>query len=636
MTDRGNLFWLPPKPADFAAQLMAAQADEGPLAPRLRALAGHALDINGLNRLAKALRKARGEGRALNPLSPFRLGVLSNSTSSLVAPAIEATGLRHGLALEVVEAPFGLVVQEALDPASVLASSDVDAVLIAIDVHGAALKETPGDLEAAEATLSAVLGQLALVRQGLRSHTRATLIWQTVARQPETLFGSFDYRLEGTHRWLVDQLNRRLADSLPDDELLVDVAGLAETIGLDAWHDPVQRNIGKLPFAQQWAPIYAEHVVRVIGALRGKSRKALVLDLDNTLWGGIIGDDGIDGIVIGQGSALGEAHLTVQQAALDLHGRGVVLAVSSKNEDATARLPFREHDDMLLKEDHVAVFQANWIDKASNLTTIADALTLGRDALVFLDDNPAERLQVRGALPEIGVPELPADAAYYRRALNAAGYFEAVAFSDDDRKRSGFYKENARRLQLQSSAGSLDDYHASLQMVATFQPFDSLGRARISQLINKSNQFNLTTRRYTEAQVGAMETDPSRFTLQARLADVFGDNGMIGVLIADRAADAWEIDTWLMSCRVLGRRMEEAMLAELVRAAREAGVARIVGRFIPSDRNMMVARHYEKLGFDKVSEAASGESVWSLAVADVVLPSLPMQIVRPVAGPAEA
>jgi FkbH-like protein len=284
---------------------------------------------------------------------------------------------------------------------------------------------------------------------------------------------------------------------------------------------------------------------------------------------------------------------------------------------------------MLLREDHIAVFQANWIDKATNLATIADALTLGRDALVFLDDNPAERLQVRREHPEIAVPELPADAALYARALNAGGYFEAVAFSDDDRKRTGFYKENAKRLQLQGSAGSLDAYHASLEMVTTLQPFDAVGRSRISQLINKSNQFNLTTRRYTEAQVAELEADPARFTLQVRLADVFGDNGMISVIVADRGAERWEIDTWLMSCRVLGRRVEEAVLAELVQAARAAGASELIGRFIPSEKNMMVAKHYEKLGFEKIAETEDGGTVWRLALEGVADKVLPMRIVRP-------
>ena len=620
-----DLSWLPVPPADLKARLSEAQAKDAPLGPELRALAGHALDINGLNRLAKALRAARAANRPLTPLTPFRLGVIGNSTMSLICPAVEGSGLRHGLAIETVEAPFGRVVEEAMDPASPVAAARPDAVLIAIDVHGLPLNPQPGDADAAQATVEAALAQIAAIRAGLRAHTEATIVWQTVPRLPETVFGSLDFRLPGTHRWLVDRFNRALAESLPADELLLDVAGLAETVGLDRWHDPVMRNHAKLPFAQDWVPVYADHLARLLGALRGKSRKALVLDLDNTLWGGVIGDDGVEGIVIGQGDPLGEAHLAVQQGARDLHGRGIVLAVSSKNEDETARLPFREHPDMLLREEHFALFQANWTDKASNVATIADGLSLGRDSLVFVDDNPAERLQVRREHPEIAVPELPRDAAYFARTVAAAGYFEAIAFSDDDRKRTAYYQDNAKRLQLQSQVGSLDDYHRSLEMVASFAPFDAIGRTRIAQLINKSNQFNLTTRRYSEEEVARIEADPGRFTLQARLTDIFGDNGMISVVIADCGREAWEIDTWLMSCRVLGRRMEEAVLAELVRAARAAGAAALIGRFIPTSRNMMVAQHYAKLGFEKQGEDPSGESRWRLDLDRYAEPELPMR-----------
>ena len=629
MSECGELGWLLPAPADLKARIAAALESGGAIGPELQRLASHALDGNGLHRLAKALRSARAAGRSLAPLSPLRVVILSNSTASLVAPALEASGLRHGLAIEAIEAPFGSIVQEALDPSSPVATCEPDLVLVALDAFGLPLSETPGDAEAGAASVDAALAQVAAVRSGLRGNTKATIVWQTVPRLPETTFGSLDFRLPGTQRWLIERFNRALADGLPNDELLLDVAGLAETIGLERWHDPVMRNVGKLPFAQTWVPIYAEHFARLAAAMRGKSRKVLVLDLDNTLWGGIIGDDGIEGIVIGQGNALGEAHLAVQRGALDMHGRGVVLAVSSKNEDSTARLPFQQHPDMLLREEHFAVFQANWSDKATNLATIADALNVGRDALVFLDDNPAERMQVRDRYPEIAVPELPADSAYYWRTLAAAGYFEAVAFSEDDRKRTGFYKENAKRLDLQSSAGSLDDYHRSLAMVASFAPFNAVGRARIAQLINKSNQFNLTTRRYTEEQVARLEEDAGVFTLQVRLADVFGDNGMVSVIIAHREGAEWRVDTWLMSCRVLGRRLEEAVLAELARAARADGAEALVGHFVPTDRNMMVARHYEKLGFSRVGETPDGESEWRLDLSAYTEPELPIAIERP-------
>jgi FkbH-like protein len=622
-----ELGWLLPAPADLKAQISATQSAGGAIGAELRRLANHALDGNGLSRLAKALREARSRGRSLAPLTPVRVAMLSNSTTSLIVPAVEASGLRHGLAIETVESPFGSIVQEALNPASPMATSKPDVILVALDVFGLALTPTPGDAIAGTATVEGALGQIAAIRAGLRQNTQATIIWQTLARLPESTFGSLDFRLPGTHRWLVDRFNRALAEALPGDELLFDVAGLAETIGLDRWHDPVMRNVGKLPFSQAFVPVYAEHFARLLGAMRGKSRKVLVLDLDNTLWGGIIGDDGIEGIVIGQGNPLGEAYLAVQRGALDMHGRGVVLAVSSKNEDTTARLPFQKHPDMLLREEHFVVFQANWSDKATNLATIADALNLGRESLVFLDDNPAERMQVRGSHPEIAVPELPEDPAYYWRTLAASGHFEAIAFSEDDRKRSTFYHQNAKRLELQSGAGTLDDYHQSLNMVATFAPFNAVGRSRIAQLINKSNQFNLTTRRYTEEQIARLEQDPGAFTLQVRLADVFGDNGMISVVIAHRDAAAWQIDTWLMSCRVLGRRVEEAVLAEIVRAARLDGATALIGRFIPTDRNMMVARHYEKLGFSKLTEDDSG-SMWQLDLNTYHAPGLPMVIER--------
>jgi FkbH-like protein len=330
---------------------------------------------------------------------------------------------------------------------------------------------------------------------------------------------------------------------------------------------------------------------------------------------------------LGQGDPQGEAFLSVQRAALALRERGIVLAVSSKNNDEIARLPFRNHPEMLLRENHLAVFQANWNDKATNIQAIAKELSLGLESFVFLDDNPAERRLVRDMLPEVAVPELPDDPALYVRTLLAAGYFEAFTFSPEDQKRAEFYQDNARRVALQRSTGDLDAYLKTLNMTITFQPFDEVGRARIAQLISKSNQFNLTTRRYTEAQVGDMETDPDCFTLQVRLADTFGDNGMISVIICRREAARWEIDTWLMSCRVLGRRVEQAVLQELVMHARERGIAQIVGIYLPTERNRLVEDHYAKLGFTQLPAQTTG-SMWSLDVADHVEAALPMQVVR--------
>ncbi|MBL0023138.1 MAG: HAD-IIIC family phosphatase [Sphingomonadales bacterium] len=268
------------------------------------------------------------------------------------------------------------------------------------------------------------------------------------------------------------------------------------------------------------------------------------------MWAGVIGDDGMAGINIAQGDATGEAHLALQSYALALRERGVVLAVSSKNTDEIARQVFREHPDMLLREEHIAVFQANWNDKASNLEAIAKALNICLDALVFVDDNPAERALVRQRLPQVAVPELPERSGILCQNHSRRGLFQAVGFADEDRKRAQFYSDNAKRVALQANIGSIDDYLRSLEMRISFAAFDESGRARIAQLINKSNQFNLTTRRYSETDVDALISDPAVFTMQIRLEDVFGDNGMISTIICRLAGEDWLIDTWLMSCRV--------------------------------------------------------------------------------------
>ena len=619
MSAHAELSWLPPPPEDFAARCRALDNDDAiPAGQRIRALAGYALDENQLTRLARVI----GRTAKLTPLVPFRLGILGNATTHHLVPGLVATAARHGFALECIEAEYGQVMQEALSPESKLVRGRPDAVLLALDYRGLPLRPTPGDPEQAQATISSCLGMLQTIRTGLRANGIGLCLVQTIARPPETLFGSLDLALPGTYRHVIDAINRGIADSLAGTpDLMLDVGGLADLVGLENWHDPTQWNVAKLPFASAFLPLYADHVGRLLAAIRGKSRRCLILDLDNTLWHGVIGDDGLEGIVIGQGDPTGEAHLSLQQTALMLRGRGIVLAVSSKNNDAVARLPFREHPEMLLRENHVAVFQANWNDKATNITAIAKELALGLDAMVFVDDNPAERGLVRQLLPDVAVPELPADPALYARTLLASGYFEAVTFSAEDRARADFYQDNAQRVALQQQAGDVDGYLASLDMTITFMPFDETNRARITQLINKSNQFNLTTRRYTEADVRAAEHDSDCFTLQVRLADTFGDNGMISVIICRRAAAAaWEVDTWLMSCRVLGRKVEQAVLAELVAAARGCGIDRLVGVYRPTSRNQLVEDHYAKLGFVRQPDGAEGATIWTLDVATADIP----------------
>ncbi len=620
---------MPRAPQDFPGRLKALGNTAGPLGRELQALALHALDLNQLTRLARAIDTARADGKRLDPLTPFRLAVLSNSTIDLMVPALAASAARHGIALEVIQPSYDQVAQEALTPDSKVNSSKPDAVLLALDYRALPLRLSLGDVETSSATVQGAIGYLQALRNGIKANSNAVCIFQTFAPPVETLFGSLDRALKGTLRSLIDGVNRELAEYVSGSgDVLLDVAGLAETVGLADWHNTQLWNLAKLPFSDELIPLYADHVARTVAAMRGKSGKVLILDLDNMVWGGVIGDDGLEGIQIAQGDARGEAHLAVQRLALELRQRGIVLAVSSKNSDEVAREPFEKHPEMLLKLDHIAVFQANWNDKATNIQAIAEELSLGLDAMVFLDDNPVERGLVRMLLPQVAVPELPEEPAWYARTLVAGGYFEAVAFAGEDLKRAGFYQDNARRATLQKQMGGVDAYLASLEMTITFQPFDATGRARIVQLINKSNQYNLTTRRYTDPEVAEAENDPEVFTLQVRLADIFGDNGMISVVICRPAqAAVWEIDTWLMSCRVLGRKVESMVLREILSHARAAGVRKLTGTYRPTDRNKLVVDHYARLGFTRVGEDDSGLTRWELLVEGAEPESAPMKVV---------
>lgn len=624
-----SLPWLPEPPLDHAARRRALEAAPGPIGASLQQLASFRLSPPQAAALGKTIRRCAEAGADLAPLSPFRLGVLASHTADLLTDGLAAAAARHGVALGVTTAPYGQVAQQALDPASIINTARLDAVLLAIDHRWLNLDRPAVDGDADVRTADALETVRGIV-EGLRRHGGAPAILQTLPVPPTALFGSLDRMTAGSVRAMVEATNQGLVALARDSGCLVlDVAALAERVGTDAWFDPVQWLAYKLPFSAGFAPVYAEWLGRLLGAARGKARKCLVLDLDNTCWGGVIGDDGLEGIVLGQGSAVGEAFLAVQQMALDLRSRGIVLAVSSRNDDAVARQVFREHPEMLLREAHVTVFQANWTDKASNLEAIAQSLNIGLDALVLLDDNPAERAQVRAALPMVAVPELPADPSWFPWFLSAAGYFEATSFSIEDRNRAQSYSADARRVEVKAQARDLDDYLASLGMKLAVAPFDAQGRGRITQLINKTNQFNLTTRRYTEAEVAAFEADPSVVTLQVRLEDRFGDLGMIGVVIG-RVADedgrrTLDLDSWLMSCRVLGRKVEEAMLAQVVRAAAARGVDLIVGTYVPTAKNGMVADHYSRLGFREAGETGGGRR-FELPTGDYAPTDLPFEI----------
>jgi FkbH-like protein len=634
---QGRLPWFCPAPADFRRIVKEFGAGDGPVsAASLIALAGHDLDIDRLTSLDRAVRKLAD--RIAGPeLAPLKLALLAEATTDYIAPAIRASALRHGLRIETYVPAYGQAMAEALDFASPLRAFGAEMALVAETPQSLGLTRSfisPAEGEAAVAGAVAKLTALVEALQGAGIHT---VILQTLPLPADPWSGSYDRRAKGALSIQIAAVNDAMA-ALCDSHtaVLFDAEAIAATVGRARWHDAGLWHRAKVPFALDYLPLYAEKLGQLLRALRGKASKCLVLDLDNTCWGGVIGDDGLEGIRIGQGSAEGEAFLAIHHYALSLKERGVVLAVCSKNEESNARLPFEKHPDCALKLTDFAVFAANWTDKASNLAHIAKVLNIGLDALVFLDDNPAERERVRQELPQVAVPEVGDDPALYPAMLAQGGYFETVGLSADDAQRAEQYRANAERTVAMETIGNYDDYLSSLGMVCTIQPFDAVGRTRIAQLINKSNQFNLTTRRYTEAEVAAMEANPACFTMQVRLTDKFGDNGMISVVIfhegAHEGRPAWVCDTWLMSCRVLKRQVEEAVLATVAEAARKAGIAILVGDYLPSPKNAMVADHFPKLGFSDAGSLEQDGRRFILELDSYQAPDLPLKLV---AGPRE-
>ena len=504
-----------------------------------------------------------------------------------------------------------------LDPTSGLHRFQPTVILFALDAQhllgGFDIADHP---EVADRRLNERVDGLARHWATARAAFRCAVLQQTVPCVFQTLLGNNEHRLPGSAAGLAAVLNQRLrarADSEGADIVALDAQIMQD--GLRAWHDPVLWHRAKQEIHPAAAPMYGELVARLLAAQQGRAFKCLVLDLDNTLWGGVIGDAGLDGIVLGQGSALGEAHVAFQRYARDLSRRGVILAVCSKNDEANALEPFDKHPEMVLRRADIACFVANWTDKAANIRQIAERLNIGLDALVFADDNPFERNIVRRELPMVGVPELPADPALYADCIAAGGYFEGIRLTEEDLERTRQYQANGQREALRASGTDLEAYLRSLDMELRWRRFDTLGQSRIVQLVNKTNQFNLTTRRTSDQDVAALLADPRALALQIRLLDRFGDNGVIAILVGRvQAADLADmlIETWLMSCRVLGRQVEEATLNLLTAQARCLGVARLIGEYRPTAKNGMVRDHYARLGFAPLSATPEGTTRWVL------------------------
>jgi FkbH-like protein len=618
-----ELSWLPEDAAWDERLEELSGVDPTEHFERLIRLANSRINFVQTGKLDRVAQRLAADGiPAATKLTRIKLALLGTSTVRHLIPGIRVAGLRRGFWVEVFEGDYGQYYQDLNNVESALHRFSPTVVCFAFDARTLYALGS-GDVETTLAHVQSVWGIA-------KTAFACTIIHQTALPIFPELLGSNEHRLPRSPHSFIAKLNARYkvaADNYGVDLLSVD--SHASNDGIRVWHDETLWHKSKQEIHPRASHTYGEYVMRVVGAQRGRSRKCLVLDLDNTLWGGVIGDDGLAGIKLGRGSAIGEAYLGFQQYVLSLRDRGVILAVCSKNEELTAFLPFTEHPEMLLKRSDIACFVANWTDKATNLKAIAKALNIGLDSLVFVDDNQFERNLVRELLPDVAVPELPEDPAMYALALSDAGYFESVSVTQEDLDRTDQYKANAERENLREKTSDLAGYIRGLQMELSYQPFDEVNLIRIEQLINKTNQFNLTTKRYSRAELVVLMEDSKSLTWQIRLRDRFGDNGIIAAIVGQlTTTKELVIVNWLMSCRVIGRQVEDACINLVIEGARRAGAVRVVGEYRPTANNGMVRDLFQQFRFRRCSLDPDGNTKWVLEIADFKPRELPISIIK--------
>ncbi|MCQ9207312.1 MAG: HAD-IIIC family phosphatase [Omnitrophica bacterium] len=545
-------------------------------------------------------------------LGEVRIAILATGTVSHFNDILSYWLAGEGLSAVIYEAPYGTVHQTILDPKSGLYAMKPDVVMIFTNYRDIKCDIPAGSShEEAERVVKGAVGEFISLWHALRQNSDCYIMQNNADLPFHRVFGNY----EGTAVWtrlnMLRNFNLELAKSVLPGVTIFDLDHISSAYGKKKWHDSRYWYHSKHAFALDATGLVAYDAAKVISATRGACKKCLIVDLDNTLWGGAIGDDGLEGIRLGNGPD-GEAFVDFQKFLLKLKNRGIVLAVSSKNEEKIAKEPFLKHPHMQIKLDDVVAFRANWNDKVSNIKEIASSLNIGLDSIVFLDDNPAERQLVKSILPAVSVPELPEDPSNYRAALSSLSFFETVLFSGEDRAKTAYYRDNIKRSEFQEHFTDLSGYLENLDMEMTTGDFDSFNLPRIAQLINKSNQFHLTTTRYTESELKSVMEGDSSHCMYFKLKDCFGDNGLISaVILRKQGAETLSVDTWVMSCRVLSRGAEEFVCGRIVSQAKRIGCKKIVGKYIPTKRNRLVALLYERLGFKKVREGG-GSTFWEL------------------------
>lgn len=566
--------------------------------------------------LLQTKRRIRRELLQKPGLIPKKVAIMSGSTIGEIKNMLELFLLANGIKPEFYEGGYALFYENLLFDDGSLAAFGPDLIYIHTSQRNLKLWPQPADSEAAVQEKAAA--EFARFEQAARAALGfgCPVILNNFDLPLWRAMGNADASFAGGRVRFVRRLNEKLAalaDSTPN-LYLNDLAYLQAQHGMEAFSDPTAWYAYKYAVSLECVPYLAQSVANIAKSLLGRNKKALALDLDNTLWGGVIGDDGPEGIVMGSESPAGMAYAEFQSYLKELSKLGVLLNVCSKNEEAIAKTGFDRAGSVLRAEDFVC-FKANWEPKHLNLAAMATEINLLPESFVFVDDNPAEREIVRRELPAVTVPELTAPEGYIA-AIDRAGYFEVTTLSADDQARAEMYRQNAQRAQLEQSFGDYNDYLKSLEMRCEIGAFDAAHAERITQLVNKTNQFNLTTRRYTAAEIEALIGSPDHITLYGRLVDKFGDNGLVTALIGHLQGEMLEIELWVMSCRTFKRRLEHALFDELVAAARAAGVKKIVGRYLPTAKNLLVKDFYATIGFVKTAEGEAGGAAFEFTGLD--------------------
>lgn len=535
----------------------------------------------------------------------YTLKVIGDCATQHICNALRGYAFTQKIDLDVSDTDYNQLDAQILDTQSFLYSTPFDYILIIMCTEK--LYEAFTQKKGTEARKTFAVSIIEKIEQYWKIISermpQIKILQFNFPERDDAIFGNYANKITHSFLYQIRKLNLLLMEKSIEykNVSVIDISTVQNNRGIKDFCDSKLYYIAKMPFTLDTLPYIAKCVICSIQSLIGKSKKCLIFDLDNTIWGGVIGDDGLNGIQIGDLGA-GYAFSAVQLWIKELKNRGIILAVCSKNNEKIAKEPFLKHPDMILRLDDITVFVANWDDKASNIRYIQKVLNIGFNSMVFIDDNPFERNLVRQFLPEITVPELPEDPALYMDFLKAENLFETASYSEEDAARTKQYQTEFRRIEEQKKFAVYEDYLQDLNMKAVSEPFTEFYFPRIAQLSQRSNQFNLRTIRYTENQIKDIAYSKNYFTLYFTLEDRFGDHGLISAVILRKEDDCLFIDTWFMSCRVLKRGMEQFIMNQIVETAQKNGYNKIMAEYIPTDKNTMVANIYRDLGFTEMSK----------------------------------